>query len=188
MPGISGIYKIQSRVKPDRAYIGSAMNIPDRWRLHLWELDLNRHHSSKLQNHYNKYGKDDFEFSIIEPCLPAFLTATEQKYLDELNPFFNIAKIAGSTLGIKHTDEFKEKIRQFNTGRKRTDEHKGKIATAQMGESNSMYGVEPWNKGKKGLQKSPYKGKKGRYSEETLEKMRISNKRAWEKRKQKEAA
>lgn len=183
---VSGIYKIQSLRKPDRIYVGSAINIPDRWRLHLWELDLNRHHSPKLQNHYNKYGKDDFEFTIIEPCLPAFLTAVEQKYLDDLNPFFNIAKIAGSTLGIRRTEEFKEKQRLINTGLKRTQEHKNKIAKAQSGENNSMYGVDPWNKGKKGLQSSPYKGKKGRYSEETLEKMRRSNKRAWEARKEKE--
>lgn len=188
MPKISGIYKIQSICKPERVYIGSAVNIPDRWRLHLWELDLNRHHSSKLQNHYNKYGKDDFEFSIIEPCLPSFLIAREQEYLDKLNPFFNIAKVAGSTLGISRTDEFKEKQRQINTGLKRTEGHRHKISVAQEGESNSMYGIEPWNKGKKGLQKSPFKGKKGRYSEETLERMRMSNKRAWEIRKQKNVA
>lgn len=159
------------------------MNIPDRWRLHLWELDLNRHHSARLQNHYNKYGKDDFEFSIVEPCLPSFLIAIEQKYLDELNPFFDIAKVAGSSLGISRTEAFKERQRQINTGIKRTEEHKQKISKAQEGENNSMYGIEPWNKGKKGLQKSPYKGKKGIYSEETLAKMRISNQRAWDRRK-----
>ena len=185
---ISGIYKIQSKIKPERIYIGSAKDIKYRWETHLYKLRTGKHVNPKLQYHYNKYGKDDFEFSIVEPCLPAFLTAREQEYLDELKPFFNIAKIAGSTLGIKHTKEFKEKLSRINTGLKRTTEHKEKIAKAQEGDNNSMYGVEPWNKGKKGLQKSPYKGKKGRYSTETLERMRISNKRAWEVRKQKNVA
>lgn len=33
-----GIYKTQSKVKPERVYIGSAVNISERWRLHLLEL------------------------------------------------------------------------------------------------------------------------------------------------------
>jgi hypothetical protein len=51
-----------------------------------------------------------------------------------------------------------------------------------MGENNSMYGRPSPRKGKKGFP-SPFKGKKGRYSAETLEKMRISNQRAWDRRK-----
>lgn len=183
----SGIYKIQSKCKPERIYIGSAINIKDRWRLHLWELEMNRHHSNKLQNHYNKYGKDDFEFSILEPCLPMFCTAREQEYLDELKPFFNISPTAGSALGRKHREETKEKIRQSTLGKKRTLEHNRKISEAQMGEKNSMYGKPSPMKGKK-MPPSKWKGKKGRYSEETLAKMRISNKRAWEIRKQNKAA
>jgi len=39
--------------------------------------------------------------------------------------------------------------------------------------------------GTKGLQSCPNKGKTGIYSEKTLVKMRVSNKKAWEKRKRK---
>lgn len=54
---ISGIYKIQSKVKPERIYIGSAVNIRHRRNQHFSSLSLNNHHNKKLQYHYNKYGK-----------------------------------------------------------------------------------------------------------------------------------
>ena len=181
----SGIYKIQSKSKPERIYIGSAINIRDRWRLHLWELDLNRHHSARLQNHYNKYGKDDLVFTILEPCLPAFCIVREQEYIDELNPFFNISKIAGSTLGMIH--EGRRGKPTWRKGRPLSEEHKRKISESMSGDKNPMYGKPSPKKGKKG-HPNPNKGKKGVYSEETLEKMRKSNKRAWEIRKQKNAA
>jgi group I intron endonuclease len=182
---ISGIYKIQSKCKPERIYIGSAINIKDRWRLHLWELELNRHHSSRLQNHYNKYGGDDLDFTIIEPCLPAFCVAREQEYLDNLNPFFNMAKIAGSTLGMIY--ESRRGKPTWRKGKPLSEEHKRKISESMSGEKNHQYGKPSPNKGKK-MPPNKWKGKKGRYSEETLEKMRKSNKRAWEIRKQKNAA
>ena len=54
---ISGIYKIQSIIKPERCYIGSAVNIQKRWRDHKRELRNNKHSNKKLQNHCNKYGE-----------------------------------------------------------------------------------------------------------------------------------
>jgi DNA-binding NtrC family response regulator len=35
---LSGIYKIQSTIHPDRFYIGSARNIKGRWQLHISEV------------------------------------------------------------------------------------------------------------------------------------------------------
>ena len=109
---ISGIYKIQSLIKPDRIYIGSAVNISSRWSRHIFDLKNNKHHSIKLQNHYNKYGKNDLEFSIILVCDKEDLIITEQYYLDTENPYFNICKIAGSTLGIRPSKESIEKSRK----------------------------------------------------------------------------
>ena len=55
-----GIYKIQSIIKPERYYIGSAINIGSRLKTHFKALRNNLHHSDKLQNHYNKYGAEDY--------------------------------------------------------------------------------------------------------------------------------
>lgn len=123
---ISGIYKIQSIKKSERCYVGSAINIHLRWLSHLSNLKMNKHHSQKLQNHYNKYGKNDLVFSVIIGCDKDDLLTTEQFFIDSLNPYFNINKIAQS-------------IAMINVGRKHTKEHNDKIAKAQMGEKNSFF-------------------------------------------------
>jgi group I intron endonuclease len=114
----SGIYKIQSKIKPKRIYIGSAINIKNRWHSHKSDLRLNKHGNKRLQNHYNKYGEKDLQFSIIIGCLKESLIENEQFFMDCYNPFFNICRIAGSPLGTKRSDEVKEKMRQKNLGRK----------------------------------------------------------------------
>jgi GIY-YIG catalytic domain len=53
MKNQSGIYMIQSKIKPTYFYIGSAVNLTSRWHVHLWNLQRNSHHSVKLQNHVN---------------------------------------------------------------------------------------------------------------------------------------
>ena len=106
----SGVYKIQSKVKPERVYIGSAVSIPERWGNHLYRLARNDHHSIKLQRHYNKYGKNDLVFSIIVGCDKDDLIVTEQFYIDAYNPWFNICSKAGSLLGFKHSEETKKKM------------------------------------------------------------------------------
>lgn len=97
---ISGIYQIQSKIKPERIYIGSAINIDDRWRCHLKDLRKNKH-QRKLQNHFNKYGESDLQFSILLPCEKADLIKTEQYFIDSHKPYFNICPTAGSVLGLK---------------------------------------------------------------------------------------
>lgn len=52
----SGIYQIQSKIKPERIYIGSTINVKKRESIHLGNLKRNKHHSHKLQRHYNKFG------------------------------------------------------------------------------------------------------------------------------------
>lgn len=165
---ISGIYKIQSIIKPERIYIGSAVKINERWWDHRKTLRKNKHHSPKLQRHYNKYGEEDLQFSIIEPCLPVFLTAREQYYIDSVNPFFNICKVAGSTLGIKYTDESKDKLRRLRIGktpwnkglhvgngwkgRKHSEETKQKIKQKKLGRKATEETRSKISEGHKGKQ------------------------------------
>jgi group I intron endonuclease len=143
---ISGIYKIQSLSKPERCYIGSAINIHQRWIQHLSHLKNNTHHTSKLQRHYNKYGKNDLVFSIVIGCDKPDLLTTEQFFLDSLNPWFNTCKIAGNTLGIKASKKTKQKLSRikkgkptWNKGLKLSETHKRNIGKKQLGENNSFY-------------------------------------------------
>lgn len=152
---ISGIYKIQSIIKPERVYIGSAINIHDRWIFHKWNLRKNIHHSKKLQNHYNKYGESDLQFSVLSGCEKEKLIEQEQFYIDAYKPYFNIRTKAENNLGMKWSLESIEKSRLGRTGQKRSDEQRKTMSEnhADMsGVNNPMYGVslsgeKHWNYG-----------------------------------------
>lgn len=117
------IYKISSIVNKDKFYIGSAVNYKNRVNRHFYELKRNNHKNKILQNHFNKYGKDDLIFSIIEEIENAdFLLEREQYYIDLLKPTFNICKQAGSSLGVKRSEEFKQKISNSKKGKKHRPE------------------------------------------------------------------
>lgn len=98
----SGIYVIISVVHPERHYVGSAVDIQLRWLVHKSELLSSAHHNSRLQNHFDKYGLNDLIFAVLEYCPREELLKQEQKYIDLLNPFFNINRVAGSRLGTRH--------------------------------------------------------------------------------------
>jgi len=60
-----------------------------------------------------KYGFSNFSLEILEYCNSEDLLKKEQYYLDTLKPEYNIAEIAGSTLGYKHSEESLKKMRNF---------------------------------------------------------------------------
>lgn len=115
-----GIYKIQSISNPTRFYIGSSVNVEKRWSRHRLRLKLGNHHSIKLQRHFDKYGFEDLGFVLIEECAACETRMIEQKYLDELCPYFNSSKSA------------------YGVGKGNIPWNKGKTGCQ-----------EAWNKGKK---------------------------------------
>lgn len=59
------IYAI-THIASGRRYIGSTINVSERWIRHRSHLKLNKHHCVYLQRSWNKYGKAAFSFSIID--------------------------------------------------------------------------------------------------------------------------
>lgn len=108
---MTGIYKIQSISNPDKIYIGSAINISQRWDRHLNDLRKNKHCNRHLQRHFNLYGENDLSFEILEKCKHIQLLKFEQLYIDILQPSFNICAVAGSRFGCVATFATREKIR-----------------------------------------------------------------------------
>jgi len=113
---VSGIYKISS-INNDKFYIGSAISLYNRWHHHKHNLLNNKHSNSKLQRFVNKHGILSIRIDVIEICEKDKLLQREQFYIDTLNPFFNICKLAGNTLGVKHTEDMKAKFSIMRKGK-----------------------------------------------------------------------
>lgn len=170
------IYKISNTVN-ERIYIGSAVKFNYRVNLHKYDLRKGKHHSSKLQNHVNKYGIETLIFEVIEYCINSeSLIEREQFYIDLLNPFFNILKKANSVLGYKHTEESKRKMVEtkikngtYRKGFKITEETKAKIR-----ESRKWFRPSPESI-RKGVE-TRIKNGNNKHTEASKEKIRITSK------------
>lgn len=128
------VYKIQSNIKPERIYIGSAASgFRHRKALHLYNLRHNNHHSKKLQNHFNKYGESDLVFSILICCEKENILDREQFFLDSIKPWFNNSKKAGNCLGVKHSLESRHNMSKSHIGLIRTESHRRNNSIARMG-------------------------------------------------------
>ena len=81
---ISGIYQIQSIIKPEKKYIGSAINIRKRWHIHLCNLRKNKHHSKKLQRHSkSEDSKSETESRILGDREVIY----ERRIIDSTGPY-----------------------------------------------------------------------------------------------------
>lgn len=115
---VPGIYIIVSAC--GKVYIGSAVNLKTRYMTHRRALIKNKHDNSRLQNYFKKYGANSLTFKVVEFCEREQLIEREQYHIDQLQPFFNIAKMAGATYGLKpwlnkkHSEETKQKIKLTN--------------------------------------------------------------------------
>lgn len=107
----SGIYIIENIID-NKKYIGSAKNFKKRWYVHKSTLNNNCHDNLYLQNAWNKYGANNFIFSILEEIEPEKLIEKEQYYIDLYNVCdrdkgYNLSPTAGNTLGFKFSEESK---------------------------------------------------------------------------------
>ena len=80
------IYCITNKID-GKKYIGqcSQTDVNKRWWAHRSELKYNKHFNSYLQNAWNKYGNDSFEFSILKEDINSldYLNRLEKRYIKE---------------------------------------------------------------------------------------------------------
>ena len=133
----SGVYAIINKVNSHK-YIGSSVDIHKRWSVHRCYLNQNRHHCIHLQNAWNKYGAENFEFDILLECAPDSLVDNEQELLDSVHPEYNALSRAGSPLGHRHSEETKAKIRST----RHTEEAKEKIRSSKLGKRRGPHSEE----------------------------------------------
>lgn len=159
MKNKAAIYKITSVLFPDRCYVGSANSLSKRIHMHVKQLKQSKHGNPKLQNHYNKYGEGDLEFTIIEDITDrSKLLEREQYFIDSIKPYFNINLIAGSRQGMKNSESHNNRISETqkvkmlgnknglgnkgNMGRHLSEDHKRKIKENHCRNGNKIL-LEP---------------------------------------------
>ncbi len=103
----SGVYAFTS--PSGGQYVGSTVDLDKRRNQHLHALRRGAHHNVPLQKAFNKYGESNLKFEVLIYCGRHEVVAKEQHFIDALNPRYNIAKVAGSALGIKRTAEQNER-------------------------------------------------------------------------------
>lgn len=154
------VYLITNKVN-GKQYIGQTIsNIKQRWSQHIYNAKQGKNYP--FYNAINKYGKDNFEISILaKVCSIEGLNFLEQFFINKLKtivPFgYNLrsgggngGKLHKSTRkkisifhtgkkGISHTKEFKEKLRKrslnnkYALGRKQSVKEKQKHKVISVG-------------------------------------------------------
>jgi len=149
-----GIYSI-TNTKNGKRYIGSAVDIADRWSGHRVALRKKAHPHRHLQRAWDKYGGGAFKFEIIARCERDELISLEQFYIDVYQAAdgdhgYNLRKKADSNLGMKHssetrakisararsawsTPEARQRLSMQASGRKHRPESKAKVSAALRG-------------------------------------------------------
>ena len=77
---MTGIYAIINKVN-GKIYVGQAVSIEDRWGDHKARLNRGKHENSHLQRAWDKYGADNFEFTVLTECAEEQLNTMEEYFI-----------------------------------------------------------------------------------------------------------
>lgn len=176
-----GIYQIRN-ILNNKCYVGQSVSLQKRKEYHFRTLKNNKHHNSHLQNSYNKYKKENFIFEILLYCESFELTRYEDyfdKKYKKLYLSYNVRPSADSNIGIRCSDEKKQKLSEINTGENhpqfgipKTDEIKQKISKSNKKRAQTEETKKRYSEAHLG-EKNYWFGKK--QSDETKKKNSISN-------------
>lgn len=189
-----GVYQIKNKLN-NKVYIGSSKGIECRFYEHRKKLRKNNHDNAYLQNSWNKYGENNFEFKIILECKEEELIQKEQIIINELKSFerengYNICEVANKPW---MTEDIRNKISNtlagrtpWNVGKSHSEEAKEKMRGKRpsiSGANHPCYGKEISNETKEKIRignidwnKTNTSNRKGmKHSNETKEKIRQSH-------------
>lgn len=142
-----GIYGIKNLIN-QKVYVGQTrQNFQKRYWNHKWKLDNNQHDNKHLQNAWNKYGADNFEFFIIEIVKDAIvINDLEIQYISKYrknNLSYNILDGGDGFNGCVIPEETRkmigEKNRQRLLGSKLSEQTKKKMSKARKGKHVFRY-------------------------------------------------
>lgn len=145
----TGIYSITNIIN-EKKYIGSTMkSFKSRLNHHIYKLRTNTHHSQHLQHAWNKYGEDNFIFTIESFCNDKNnIRILEKEYICKYNSYesgYNSNPDPTKSPMLNNTSQEKVSIgmRNFWKNKKET------MSDEEYKLSNKKHGHTPWNKGLK---------------------------------------
>lgn len=119
------IYVIKNKITTT-VYLGSSIEVEKRLSKHKSLLKYNKHYNKHLQNAYNKYGENNFEFTILDRWVPIEnIKNVEQEYIDYVFKnckVYNKAKYVAGSAGYIHNNDKLEKISNASKGKKKSQE------------------------------------------------------------------
>jgi hypothetical protein len=144
-------------------YIGRASNLKNRKRTHFRKLKGKHHWNQHLQRAFERDGKNNFCFFIIEYCKKEKLSEKERQYIrifDTYKNGYNMTMGGEGMLGFHHSEKTKTKLSKYfknNPSRKpgdyrHSEKTKRKISETRIeneiakGKNNPMYGVRVFGK------------------------------------------
>jgi group I intron endonuclease len=137
-------------------YVGSARNINKRIKAHIRSLKDNIHINKKIQNDFNKYGIDNFEFKDILHC------SVDKLNINELEQ-------------IKKFDSINHGYNSLNQG------YSINVGLSRTGKQNPMYNKNHSNESKNKISEFRKNHIGWNHSIKTRNKMRIKAKKRYEK-------
>lgn len=134
---MKAIYKIQSKKRPDRIYIGGTTRFNVRIKEHYRCLKNGYHKNWKLLMHCKIYGIDDFEFKLVEK-VQGDLLEREQYYIDTFKPKFNVHTSTIDAKGVKRPSWTRKKISEGKKGIPHNPIHKDAKSIRLKGNKNAL--------------------------------------------------
>lgn len=131
---VSGIYAIYNS-ESDKIYIGQALSIYRRWRVHKCKLARKTHVNRHLQAAWNKYSEECFFLFLLEECEKNDLNSKEEFYLSLFNPkqLYNQKPVGSSRRHYICSEETRRKISEANKKRFQDPEQRAKLTSLRLG-------------------------------------------------------
>jgi group I intron endonuclease len=161
---VVGIYGIHDK-EADRWYVGQAKNIKQRWKEHSVNLKYKKHPNTYLQNAWDSYGRELFEFVVLEQhdefdC--EYITERERFWMNNFG-YPNRSKcfnVRDADLKSPISEETRKKLSLAQTGKKLSEETKRKMSVARTGKKSSDESRLRMSKAQKGRKVSDETRKK----------------------------
>jgi group I intron endonuclease len=136
-----GIYTI-TNLKDNKIYLGCSTKIEERLGKHKRNLKSGKHPNIHLQNAYNKYGEDKFQFEILEECSEELLYSQENYWANLLNVHnmlfgYNIAPTNPMNKHYCISEATRQKISVASKNKIFTEEYRLKLSKAQVGRAGT---------------------------------------------------